>query len=237
MVIKKGTVMDIFKKTLCSIFLVSGMLVAKEYTPTGNPENTHETLRQKQKLFKSVGCNYCNTMEIHCPALEEIKPHQTQYYKADAKNIDALSKKYEKDVVAKKLAPMYLKWISPEIGYGVFATTDIAAGDFIGVYAGQLRPVRAMNDKNPEDTDYAWYYTVDSPDGKKLIIDGKYRGNELRFINHDSNPNTKRIDIIVGDRFYVCYVAQQNISKNTQLTVDYGHGYWTTRNVKPNAVS
>jgi len=229
--------MNIFKKVLLSVCFVGWTLVAKEYAPTGNPENTYETLRQIQKLFKSVGCNHINCMEINYPQLSEIKPRQTELYKADAKNIDMLSKKYEKDVLEKKLAPMYLKWISPEVGYGIFAANNIAPGDFIGVYAGQLRAVRSGNDKNPEDLDYAWYYTIDTHDGKKLIVDGKHRGNELRFINHATLPNTKRIDVIVGDRFYVCYVAQQSIPKNTQLTVSYGDGYWSTRNIDPKLFS
>ncbi|MCX5924563.1 MAG: SET domain-containing protein-lysine N-methyltransferase [Candidatus Dependentiae bacterium] len=216
--------MNVFKKVLLSVFFVSCMATAREYVPTGNPENTYETLRQIQKLFKSVGCKHSNCMEIDYPQFCEIKPRKTEFYKADAKNIDTLSKKYEKDVLEKKLAPMYLKWISPEIGHGIFAATNIAPGDFIGVYAGELRAVRSGDDKNPEDLDYAWYYTIDTHDGKKLIIDGKHRGNELRFINHATYPNTKRIDVIVGDRFYVCYVAQQTISRDMQLTVSYGDG-------------
>ncbi|MEI7670403.1 MAG: SET domain-containing protein-lysine N-methyltransferase [Pseudomonadota bacterium] len=175
-------------------------------------------------------------MKIDFSQFSEIKSRQTEFYKADRKNIETLSKKYEKDVIEKKLAPMYLKWISPEVGYGIYAITDIATGDFIGVYAGDLRAVRGLHDKVPDDVDYAWYYSIDTHDGKKLIIDGKYCGNELRFINHANQPNTKRIDVIVGDRFYVCYVAQQPISKDTQLTVSYGDGYWTSRNISPNNV-
>ncbi|HSW76844.1 MAG TPA: SET domain-containing protein-lysine N-methyltransferase [Candidatus Saccharimonadales bacterium] len=227
--------MSSLKKLLISLCFISFALVAKQYVPSGNQENVYVTSRQKQKFFKSLGCHYTNTMEINFPQFGEIKPRQTNSYKEDSKEIEALSKKYEKDIKDRKLAPMYIKWISPEIGYGIFASRDIVAGEFIGVYAGQLRQVQ-MNGKTPDDTDYAWYYSCDTHDGKKLIIDGKYRGNELRFINHATNPNTKKIDTIVDDCFYVCYVAQKDIARDKELSVSYGDGYWTTRNKKPNLI-
>jgi SET domain-containing protein len=55
---------------------------------------------------------------------------------------------------------MYLKWISTDVGYGVFAQKNIAEDDFIGVYAGELRLIRNRSNQKHEDVDYAWYYPI-----------------------------------------------------------------------------
>ena len=147
-----------------------------------------------------------------------------------------LSKKYYTNVLKYDLAPMYLKWISKDIGYGVFAKQKIFKNDFIGVYTGQLRLMRGLSDPVPEDVDYAWYYPINAPDGTRLLIDGKFKGNELRFINHDEHPNTKCIDVLVNGQYFMCYVATKNIAKDAQLTISYGDGYWNSRKINPETI-
>lgn len=220
---------------MMTIFLITSVFdcMSKQYVPVDTQSMKYVTNRQKKKLFKSVGSQYSNTMNIEFVDFSTIQPKQTDYYRSYSDQISRWSAKYHDDVVNHTLAPMYLAWVSPVVGYGVFASKNITKGDFIGVYAGQLRAVRELPDEKTEDVDYAWYYTIHAPNGKKLIIDGKYQGNELRFINHDNNPNTRRIDVLINGVFYVCYVASKNIPKDTQLTVSYGDGYWTSRNIDP----
>lgn len=223
-------------------FLVVGLCVGlaitahvvdgKTYTSVGAANKVYQTPHEKKKLFASVGCDYFNDIQIVVPG-GLMAPRDTDYYKTNATATDILSADYSKAAKARALAPMYLKYISDVVGYGVFAAKDISKGDFIGVYGGVLRPEGVGAHGNPEDVDYAWYYTVDSPSGGKLIVDGKYEGNELRFINHAQRPNTHRIDVIVDNMFLVCYVATQDIKKDEQLTVHYGDGYWTARKIDP----
>lgn len=229
--------MQLYYKIVTTFLLSSTVFFAKQYVAVQHQSTKFATVRQKKKLFQSVGCQYSNAMKIECANFDKIEPTKTNYYKTYRSIIDPLSKKYHDDVINHTLAPMYLAWVSPTIGYGIFALQDIEQGDFIGVYAGQLRSVRSVQDTMAEDVDYAWYYTFHAPAGKKLIIDGKYQGNELRFINHDNNPNTTRIDVLVNGLFYVCYVANKFIPKDSQLTVSYGDGYWTTRNLDPAVVA
>ncbi|MBP9765316.1 SET domain-containing protein, partial [Candidatus Babeliales bacterium] len=107
---------------------------------------------------------------------------------------------------------------------------------FIGVYAGTLRVTRFDDKSFTEDVDYAWSYIVPTKDDKKMIIDGKYKGNELRFINHDSDPNVQCVTVVVDGVYYLCYVALKNIPAHTQLTVSYGDGYWFSRDVNPSEI-
>lgn len=224
------------------LVLSMSLVVAARYAHVGSTDHVYQTMRQKKKLFAKVGCTYMNKMEIDCRDGSStdstclVNPYDTDYFKADPEYVQKLSQQYYDDVVHAKLAPMYLKFISPVVGYGIFATRAIQKDEFIGVYAGELRHVRWGQKDFKEDVDYAWYYTVDGADGKKMIVDGKYRGNELRFINHAKHPNTKRIDVIVDGVFYICYVATRYIPQDTQLTVSYGEGYWTTRNINPDDV-
>lgn len=228
--------MKSMKYQLLALLVLSMSLVAvQSYVHVGTVDYVYQSLRQKKKLFAAVGCKYLNQVVVDCSDCL-VDPYSTDYFKADAVHIRNLSKKYHDDVVVAKLAPMYLKFISPKVGYGIFATRAIQKDEFIGIYGGELRYVAWGKPNFKEDVDYAWYYTVDGASGKKMIVDAKYRGNELRFINHARHPNTKRIDVIVDGKFYVCYIATRYIPQDAQLTVSYGEGYWNTRNINPEDV-
>jgi hypothetical protein len=217
-------------------FLVIYAKEIKKYPSFDTKTKKHTTQTHKEKLFENVGCKHSNVMEIDAN-LELVPPYQTEYFKNNASMVLEMSEKYKKDVEEGTLAPMYLEFISPVVGYGIKASKKIKEGDFIGVYAGRLRNLRWNDPEFKEDVDYAWYYTVLDKNDQHMVIDGKYQGNELRFINHASNPNTKRIDVIVGNKFYVCYVAVKDIAKDEELTVSYGDGYWNSRGVVPEDVN
>ena len=205
----------------------------KQYRPCGKTQTEFGSKRQKKKLFSCVGCEYFNGMEIDVLDFDLIQAAKTSHYRESSDMFKKLAKKYSFQVLHFDLAPMYLKWISSDIGYGVFAKQNISKDDFVGVYAGELRLMRGVHDPVPEDVDYAWYYPINAPDGTRLLVDGKLKGNELRFINHDEHPNTKCIDVLANGRFYMCYIATKNIAKNTQITISYGDGYWNSRKINP----
>jgi hypothetical protein len=225
-------VKNIFSKVLFFIVLSIVCIQAKEYKSFDAKIAKHQTQKQKEVLFENVGCKYSNKMVID-PEVFMVKAYESQYFKDNQDFITSLSLKYKKDVEDHVLAPMYLKYVSPVIGYGIFAADAIKAEDFIGIYAGKLRKLHWEDQSFKEDVDYAWYYTIPNKEDQSMIVDGKYEGNELRFINHANDPNTKRVDVIVGDNFYVCYVACRDIAKDEELTVSYGTGYWSSRGLTP----
>lgn len=184
--------------------------------------------RQKRDFFKSIGCEYINFMDTKCTSSELADPKDSVHCKSDIKNVLELSEKYRKEIQSRKLAPMYIRLVSKNVGHGIFATNFISNGGFIGVYAGDICSGKAL-----EDTEFAWDYGATVPAGDRLILDGKYRGNELRFINHAKDPNTRAVYLVVDGKLYVCYIAQKDIAAGQQLTVSYGDDYWKTRNIKP----
>lgn len=223
---------NIFSKVLFCIILTIFCLEAKEYKVFDAKTTKHKTQKQKEELFENVGCKYSNSMVID-PEVSMISAYESQYFKNNQDYIASVSLKYKKDVENHVLAPMYLKYISPVVGYGIFAAAAVKSGDFIGVYAGKLRNLHWYEQDFEEDVDYAWYYAISNKQDQNMIIDGKYEGNELRFINHANDPNTKRIDVIVNNKFYLCYVACRDIAKDEELTVSYGTGYWSSRGLTP----
>lgn len=207
------------------------------YTAVGNVDTQYYSKHQKKKLFKNLGCKYVNKMDVEYLDFDKLQPEQTEYYQTSATIINGNSLKYQKEVEEWLLAPMYLKWISTEVGYGIFASQDIKKGDFIGVYAGKLRVMKSAEEIPAENVDYAWYYPMNALDDRRLLIDGKYCGNELRFINHSTDPNTRCIDFLVEGVFYLGYVAIKDIAQDSELTVDYGCGYWDSRGVQPTKIT
>lgn len=206
------------------------------YVVVGQPNTKYVTQRQKRHLFKSVGCQLTDEMLIKKPKIMQ-NIYSTSYYKTNKEGLNAWSEKYGCCVCTKKSAPMYLKYVSPVVGYGVFAAAPLKKGDFIGMYSGELRCWCDGKKNEPDDVDYAWFYPTNAVNGKRIVVDAKFKGNELRFINHASCQNTRRIYVIVDGILYICYIAGRDIYKDEQLTVDYGAEYWQSRSINPENVA
>lgn len=222
--------MNIFSQNrLMFIATLFAGIIFQGYKPVGPEQKNYKSLTEKKRLFKNVGCQYSNDLKVQYPEFDKLEHKNSSLYAYDPERYEVYAQRYAQDVHVKHHAPMVLRWISDVVGYGVFAGKNIKKGDFIGEYSGVLREVKRAGD----NLDYAWYYSLDGIGGKKLVVDGKKQGNELRFINHANNPNTIRIDVLGKDGiFHVVYIASKDIKKDEQLTVSYGEGYFTSRNMK-----
>lgn len=81
------------------------------------------------------------------------------------------------------IAEIYIQTVNEQVGYGVFACAELAAGQMIGEYTGLARRKKDSDCSNA----YIFNYTVDS------VIDASKRGNSMRFVNHSSrNPNSEQ---------------------------------------------
>lgn len=73
-------------------------------------------------------------------------------------------------------------------GKGVFALRNMAAGETVIEYVGEIISMAqaiARHPQNPQDPDHTFYFQLD--DGR--VIDGLYGGNDSRWINHSCRPN------------------------------------------------
>ncbi|MCW5237895.1 SET domain-containing protein [Verminephrobacter eiseniae] len=102
-------------------------------------------------------------------------------------------------------------------GKGVFAVQDIAAGQVLLEYTGQVIDWQQAQQRHPHDPmqpRHTFYFHVDD----EHVIDAKFGGNSSRWINHSCHPNCYA-DEREGRIFIT---ALRNIKAGEELSYDYG---------------
>ena len=102
-------------------------------------------------------------------------------------------------------------------GKGVFAVQDIAEGERIIEYVGEVitwKEAQRRHPHDPKDPNHTFYFHVD----EKRVIDAKHGGNSSRWINHSCNPNCEADE----DEGRVFITALRNIKAGEELNYDYG---------------
>ena len=102
--------------------------------------------------------------------------------------------------------------------FGLYASKDIKKGSKVIEYKGKVI-TRKEAEENPKyDNDKAIYlFNLN----KRYDLDGDFKFNTARLINHSCNPNCE-VDIIKNE---IWISAIKNIKKNTELSYDYGYPF------------
>lgn len=136
-----------------------------------------------------------------------------------------LSAYFSREILeGKTCLDLEIRWISPEIGYGVFATRPIPKGTYIGEYMGIVRE-RFFWKK--QDNPYAFEYPASA--FKKIYIDASRNGNITRFINHKLPPNVEPTALLAGGVLHIVLISILPIAAGEELGYDYGEDYWKSR--------
>lgn len=102
-------------------------------------------------------------------------------------------------------------------GKGVFAIQDIAEGEIIIEYVGEViswPEAQRRHPHNPKDPNHTFYFHID----EKNVIDALYGGNSSRWINHSCAPNCEADE----QEGRVFIKALRNIRAGEELNYDYG---------------
>jgi SET domain-containing protein len=102
-------------------------------------------------------------------------------------------------------------------GKGVFAVQDIAAGDTIIEYLGEIitwPEAQARHPHDPDQPNHTFYFHID----ENHVIDGLVGGNSSRWINHACEPNCEAQE---QDR-RIFIKALRDIAPGEELNFDYG---------------
>ena len=102
-------------------------------------------------------------------------------------------------------------------GKGVFAVQDIAEGETLIEYKGEVISWKEALRRHPHDPaqpNHTFYFHVDD----KNVIDGKVGGNAAKWINHACEPNCEADE--VEGRIFI--KALRNIASGEELNYDYG---------------
>jgi len=102
-------------------------------------------------------------------------------------------------------------------GKGVFAVQDIAEGETLIEYVGEVVSWQEAQDRHPHDPsqpNHTFYFHVDDD----RVIDANHGGNSSRWINHSCDPNCMADED--GGRIFI--KALRPISAGEELSYDYG---------------
>jgi uncharacterized protein len=102
-------------------------------------------------------------------------------------------------------------------GKGVYALQDLAEGETLIEYLGEVitwKEALRRHPHDPKNPNHTFYFHIDD----KHVIDGKQGGNSARWINHSCEPNCEADD--EGGRIFV--KALRNIKAGEEIFYDYG---------------
>ena len=102
-------------------------------------------------------------------------------------------------------------------GNGVFAVQDIAEGETLVEYKGEVITWEEALRRHPHDPsqpNHTFYFHVDD----ERVIDGKVNGNSAKWINHSCDPNCEADE--QNGRIFI--KALRNIKAGEELNYDYG---------------
>ena len=103
-------------------------------------------------------------------------------------------------------------------GRGLYATKDIKEGTRIINYIGKLITKKQTEESDKYDNSKPIYlFTIN----KRYDLDGDFKYNTARLINHSCNPNCE----VAGVGLKVWVYAIRDIKKGEELTYDYGFGF------------
>jgi SET domain-containing protein len=102
-------------------------------------------------------------------------------------------------------------------GKGVFALQDLAEGETLIEYVGEIISWDEAQDRHPHDPNdpnHTFYFHVN----EDRVIDALHGGNSSRWINHSCDPNCEADE--ENDRIFI--KALRNIKAGEELNYDYG---------------
>jgi len=185
---------------------------------------------QFQDFFSSQGLIYLQRPIMDWKEHDQINWIEQEYYRLNQLEFEISEKNFSSEIKLGYLCPLSLRYISEDVGWGLFSEVDLEPGDFVGEYTGRIQLAREIlyGDKPMPtwESDFAWNYPCELPDGTELEINARLEGNVLRYANHSFQPNCTVDHTLVEGYWVTFFEAKEKILKGSQLTVDYGEEYW-----------
>ncbi len=190
------------------------------------PERTLHTI---QELENRLQFNYLPVNAFESPEEEQLIREKglakllSNEISKEALELGAL---YSKQIAAGYIPAVSVVWVNEQVGYGLLAEEDIAAGSYCGSYTGIVRKNERRYFQPPND--YCYEYPVPDEIGRSYVIDAT-SGHLTRFINHSATPNLKPVHVFHDGYYHLIFLALCDIKKGTQLSYHYGNNYWVIR--------
>lgn len=137
-----------------------------------------------------------------------------------------LAVRYRSELDQAAIAETTIQWVNDELGYGLFAASDLPANSYIGEFTGN---VRALYRTHPDANAYCFHYPTRLWSWQYTVIDAQKKGNETRFINHSDQPNLEPLCVCDRNLLHIIFVCKTDIKSGSQLTYNYGADFWRRR--------
>lgn len=149
-------------------------------------------------------------------------------YAMDAigKEMTELGSQYRDAIFRGEVANISIVWINEILEYGAICNRHIQPGEFIGTYGGDLRQIVRGR---PWLNEYCVHYPTKWASLNYHVLDARFYGNAMRFVNHSDEPNLAARWVIDRGLMHLLFFAKEFIPRGSQLTVDYGADFWTER--------
>ena len=195
-----------------------------------NVPEVYRTRAEIARFFKRNGLVYLERTRVAWRPLLSMDLSRRDYYLENRDSFEETSRRYAHFNKKSYMAPIYIRKINAKVGYGVFAGAELEKGAFIGEYTGVIQEAEEDAGQELDDggfeSDYSWYYLEEIEQAPTLEINGRFEGNELRYVNHGRKPNVEVEHILVDGYWVLFFKAARKIRADEQLLISYGKAYW-----------
>ena len=194
------------------------------------PLEVYKTRAEIVRFFKNNSLVYLERTRVQWRPLLSMDLSKRDYYLENRDYFEETDHKYADLIKDCYMAPVYIGRINDKVGYGVFAAEELEKGAFIGEYTGVIQKADEMSGQELDgggfESDYAWYYLEELEQAPTLEINGRFEGNELRYVNHDSDANIDVEHTLIDGYWILFFKAARKIKSGEQLLISYGEAYW-----------
>jgi len=190
----------------------------------------YRTREEIVQFFERNGLVYLERTRVHWRPLLSMDLSSRDYYLENKNYFETVNGQYAHLIRNSYMAPVYIGRIDSKVGYGIFADLELEKDTFIGEYTGVIQEAEETAGRELDaggfESDYSWYYLEKIEQAPTLEINGRFEGNELRYVNHSSEPNVDVEHILIDGYWILFFKAARNIKANEQLLISYGDAYW-----------
>lgn len=186
------------------------------------------SMDEQEKKFTQISCPIFSSEKVLYEVLEQSRKAKHQDVIPPEKIWMGIY--FDKEIRTGLNPRLSVRYIDPEIGYGVFSEQKIPSCSFVGEYVGIIkeRSRHLLKDKI-----YCMRYNCWQGGRRQFIIDAETHGNYTRFINHSTKPNLALQSVYWRGVPRMVFISLKEIPEGAQLTFDYGKSFWKDVNQKP----
>lgn len=195
-----------------------------------NPAEVYRTRGEIAQFFKRNGLVYLERTRVRWLPLLSMDLSKRNYYLENRDYFEETARKYTRLIKESQMAPVYISKVDNKVGHGVYAASELERDEFIGEYTGVIQNAEETAgrelDRGGFESDYSWYYLEEIEQAPALEINGRFEGNELRFVNHSTEPNVDVEHTLVDGYWILFFKTTRKIKADEQLLINYGEAYW-----------